>query len=104
MKNKTIIKPKNEFVKWISIANLFAKSRISPNNALKQFNNLNSTQRIKIKQLFEEYDKIRRIKIPQGEVDFAWELSVMVDAHIIATDFDIDPPNCCYVYYSSLQS
>ena len=91
MKTKTIIKPKKEFIKWIGIANLFAKSMISPNDALKQFNNLDSTQRIKIKQLFEEYDKIRRVKIPKGEVDVAWELSVMVDAHIIATDFNIDP-------------
>lgn len=91
MKNKIIIKPKKEFIKWISISNLFAKSMISPNDALKQFNGLNSTQRIKIKQSFDEYDKTRRIKIPKGEIDSAWELSVMVDAHIIATEFDIDP-------------
>lgn len=91
MKNKTIIKSKDEFIKWISIANLFAKSMLSPNDALKQFNSLDSTQRIRIKKLFEEYDKIRRTKIPQGEIDSAWELSVMVDAHIIATEFDIDP-------------
>ena len=37
MKIKTIIKPKNEFIKWIGIANLFAKSMISPNDALKQY-------------------------------------------------------------------
>ena len=91
MKNRVIIKPKREFIKWISISNLFAKSMISPNDALKQFNGLNSTQRIKIKQSFDEYDKTRRNKIPKGETDSAWELSVMVDAHIIATEFGIDP-------------
>lgn len=64
---------------------------ISPNDALKQFNRLNSKQRIKIKKSFDEYDKIRRIKIPKGEIDSVWELSVMVDAHIIATEFNIDP-------------
>lgn len=91
MKNKIIIKPKSEFIKWISISNLFAKSLISPNDALKQFNGLNAMQRIKIKQSFDECDKTRRIKIPKGEADSAWELSVMVDAHIIATEFNIDP-------------
>lgn len=91
MKNKTIIKSKKEFMKWIYVSNLLAKSMISPDIALKQFNRLNATQRIKIKQFFDKYDKIRRIKIPKGEVDSAWELSVMVDAHIIATEFDIDP-------------
>lgn len=91
MKNKVIIKPKNEFIKWISISNLFAKSLISPNDALKQFNGLNAMQRIKIKQAFDECDKTRRIKIPKGEADSSWELSVMVDAHIIATEFNVDP-------------
>lgn len=91
MKNKIIIKSKSEFKKWIDISNLFAKSLISPNEALKQFNRLNSSQRIKIKQSFDEYDRIRRIKIPKGENDSAWTLSVMVDSHIIATEFDINP-------------
>lgn len=91
MKSKVIIKPKSEFVKWISFSNLFAKSLISPSDALKQFNGLNATQRIKIKQAFDECDKTRRLKIPRGEADSAWELSVMVDAHIIATEFNIDP-------------
>ncbi len=91
MKNKVIIKSKREFEKWIYISNLFAKSLISPNEALKQFNNLSSSQKRKIKQSFDKYDKLRRIKIPKGEVDSAWELSVMVDAHIIATEFNIDP-------------
>ena len=91
MKNKIIIKSKEEFMKWICISNLFAKSLISPIIALKQFNGLNATQRIKIKQSFDKCDKTRRIKIPKGETDSAWELSVMVDSHIIATEFDIDP-------------
>lgn len=91
MKNKIVIKPKREFIKWIAISNLFAKSRIVPNEALKQFNSLSSVQRINIIKMFDEYDKIRRTKIPKGEIDSAWEISVMVDAHIIATEYNIDP-------------
>lgn len=91
MKSKIVIKPQSEFIKWISISNVFAKSMISPKDALQQFNKLNATQRIKIKQSFDECDKIRRLKILRGEMDSAWELSVMVDAHIIATEFNIDP-------------
>lgn len=91
MKNKVVIKPQKEFAKWILISNLFAKSRIAPKEALKQFNALSSTQRINIQKAFDEYDKIRRTKIPTGEADSAWEISVMVDAHIIATENNIDP-------------
>ena len=91
MKNKIVIKYQKDFKKWVMISNLFAKSRITPMTALKQFNSLDSNQRINIKQAFEEYDKIRRIKIPKGETDSAWELSVMVDAHIVATENNIDP-------------
>lgn len=40
---------------------------------------------------FEEYDQKRRIKIPKGEIDSAWTISVMVDAHIIATEYNVDP-------------
>ena len=41
------------------------------------------------------YDNIRRRKIPAGEADNAWEISVMVDAHIIAT-FLFFPIVTCY--------
>lgn len=91
MKNKVVFKQKSEFGKWVTISNLFAKSLLSPNVALKQFNALTPIQRKEIANEFAKYDKIRRIKIPKGETDSAWELSVMVDAHIIATEFGIDP-------------
>lgn len=91
MKNKIIFKPKEELFKWISISNVFAKSMISSNDALEQFNRLTSIQRVDIKRIFDECDEKRRIKIPKSEDDYEWELSVMVDAHIIATEFNIDP-------------
>lgn len=91
MKNKIVFKSKKEIVSWISIANLLAKSRISHIEALKQFNALSAIQRTKIKMAFDEYDEIRRKNIPAGEMNSNWEISVMVDAHIIATENNIDP-------------
>lgn len=91
MKNKVIFIPKSEFEKWILSANLFAQSLFPPNAALKQFNSLNAQQRNEIEKAFAECDKIRKIKIPKGESDLVLSLSIMVDAHIIATEFDIDP-------------
>lgn len=59
--------------------------------ALVQFNKLTPVQRFEIKNRFSKYDQIRRRKIPKGGTDSAWVLSVMVDANIIATEFDVDP-------------
>lgn len=82
---------KTDFQNWVYISNLFAKSLLPAKEALKQFNLLDAKQRIAVKQDFDLYDNIRREKIPKGEGDSAWELSVMVDAHIIATEYGIDP-------------
>ena len=90
-KCKVIFKSRAEVNKWINISNIFAKSMISADNALVQFNKLTPAQRLEIKNSFSKYDQIRRRKIPKGEMDSAWALSVMVDAHIIATEFDVDP-------------
>lgn len=91
MSKKVAFRHRKSFEQWMTTLNLFAKSRISTNEALKQFNSLSATQRLKIKREFDEYDKIRRLKIPKEEMKNAWEISVMVDAHIIATEHDIDP-------------
>ena len=85
MKNKIVFKSQKDFVKWVTVSNMFAKSRIM------QFNSLKANQRTNIKKAFEEYDQKRRIKIPKGEIDSAWTISVMVDAHIIATEYNVDP-------------
>lgn len=91
MKNKHVIKGKQEFVKWTTIGNIFAKSLCPNEDILKQYNSLTASQRIKIKQLFSQCDDIRRKKIPADEVSFTWEIGIMVDAHIIACEYDIDP-------------
>ena len=76
MKNKIVFKSQKDFVKWVTVSNMFAKSRIMPMVALKQFNSLKANQRTNIKK---------------GEIDSAWTISVMVDAHIIATEYNVDP-------------
>lgn len=91
MKTKVRFISKAAFKNWIEVSNLFAKSLISAIEALKQFNKLDAKERNDVKQSFNLYDAIRRKKIPQGETDSAWELSVMVDTHIIATEHNIDP-------------
>lgn len=72
MKNKIVFKSQKDFVKWVTVSNMFAKSRIMPMVALKQFNSLKANQRTNIKKAFEEYDQKRRIKIPKGEIDSAY--------------------------------
>ena len=89
MKYKII--SKSDCKKWINVSNLLAKSLINYSEALRQFNSLSANVRFNIKKTFQEYDNIRRRKIPACEADNAWEISFMVDAHIIATENNIDP-------------
>ena len=90
MKNKVVFISKKQAFKWMAIANSFAKSLCPIDVALRQFNQLSPKNRYEIKQCFEKCDKIRATKIPKNEED-AWLLGVMVDAHIIATLFEVDP-------------
>lgn len=90
MKSRIVLINKAEADRWITRANTFAKSLCPYSLALKQFNKLGSNDRKKIKMRFEESDSIRREKISENNRD-AWLLGIMVDAHIIATEFDIDP-------------
>ena len=96
MKNRITIKSKAEFNKWLDIANLFAKSMCSYNEVLKQFNGLSSQERIEIKRQFDMCDEVRKTKISTTDQE-AWILGIMVDAHIIATQYNIDPLTvvCC---------
>lgn len=91
MKNRVVFLSKDNAEKWFAIANAFAKSLCPFSTALQQFNGLSAADRKRIKRLFEECDSIRRKKIPEKEKEDAWVLTVMVDAHIIATEYNIDP-------------
>ena len=91
MKIKYVLKSKADFQKWVTIGNVFAKSLCPVNEVLKQYKNLTASQRTAIKKQFSEYDDIRRQKIPKEENTYAWEIGIMVDANILACEYDIDP-------------
>ena len=92
MKSKFKIISSDRADKWVLPANLFAKSQCPLPVVIKQFNALSSRQRNDIVKLFREYDEIRRAKIPKDDAtDDAWITCVMVDAHIIATEYNVDP-------------
>lgn len=82
---------KSQFDECCNIANMLAKSLCPTDIVFKQFNNLSISDKNRIKKDFERYDEIRRRKIPIGEVEQAWFDCVVVDANIIATEFDVDP-------------
>lgn len=90
MKNRIVFISKVEAEKWITIANSFAKSLCPYSLALQQFNSLGSNDRKKVKMRFDECENIRRKKISERNED-AWLLGIMVDAHIVATEYDVDP-------------
>ena len=90
MKAKYVFKQKAVVEKWIQTNNMFAKSLCPNIEAIKQFNNLTSVQRIEIKKRFDQCDEVRRKKIPTEE-STEWIIGIMVDAHIIACKYDIDP-------------
>lgn len=90
MKNKVVIKSKKDVHKWIEISNLFAKSLCEYNIALNQYDKLTQYERYSIKRQFQKCDEVRRNKIPSGEGD-DWIIGIMVDAHLLANDYNVDP-------------
>ena len=90
MKDKYVFKSKKDFKNWIIIGNVFAKSLCPVQEVLKQYNGLSASQRLSIKKQFLECDNIRRKKIQEADLS-AWEIGIMVDAHIIACEYNIDP-------------
>lgn len=93
MKNKVRILSKSDANKWLVVANLFIKSNYAFSDAIQQFNQLDAATRRSICARFSECDEIRRQQISKDEpaLEEAWFTSVMVDAHIIATEYNIDP-------------
>ena len=90
MKTKYVIRSQTDFDKWCNASNLLTKSLCPRSKVLKEYNNLSPTQRIEIKELFKMYDQLRMKKIPSGESS-AWVTGIMVDANIIACEYNIDP-------------
>lgn len=90
MKAKIVIKNKRDVLKWIEISNVMARSMCDSNTALMQFNSITPSDRLNIKKRFSECDDIRRKKIPNTERE-AWLIGIMVDAHILACEYNLDP-------------
>ena len=92
MKTKIAIISNNKAYQWCTIANLLAKSQFPFSQAIKQFNQLGNNERIEIKKKIEKYDEIRRMKIPREDQDeVIWLMNSLVDLHIVATEYGIDP-------------
>ncbi len=81
---------KEKFLTLLKQYNLLVKSLCPFNIVLHQFNSLSPQARQEIKKRFVMCDKIRETKIPSTEGD-ALLTGIMVDAHIIACEYDIDP-------------
>ena len=90
MKVKFVIKNKKEISKWINVSNIMARSMCDSETAISQYNALSPSDKINIKKRFNMCDEIRRTKIPNTEQE-AWLLGIMVDAHIIAYEYNVDP-------------
>lgn len=94
-KPKYVRRDKSVVTKWINISNVFAKSLMDEKSALKKYNELDASKRIEIRKQFKQYDEIRRVHYPEtldkSLQNDVYVTSVMVDAHIIATEHDIDP-------------
>ncbi len=91
MKSKIVFKTKKEFDKWTKTSNLLAKSLCSFEEVLRQYNRLKASDRLDIKRSFLKCDEIRRTKMTNGESESDLEISIMVDAHILATEYNVDP-------------
>lgn len=90
MKVKFVIKSKKDISKWFDISNTMAQSMCDSKTVISQFNSLSPSDKINIKNRFNKCDEIRRTKIPNTDQE-AWLLGIMVDAHIIAYEYNIDP-------------
>ena len=93
MKSKVKILSKSDARGWYMSANLLVQSIYPFPEAVKQFNELTATMRQTIRTCFSECDDVRRQQISKEEpaLKEAWLTSIMVDAHIIATEYNIDP-------------
>lgn len=81
---------KSKFLALLKQYNLLVKSLCPYNIVLRQFNLLSPQIRQEIKARLESCDEIRKKKIPLNDSD-ALLTCIIVDAHIIACEYDIDP-------------
>lgn len=92
MKAKIRFVQRKIFQNQMDALNLFVDSMLPYDEALKQYNGLTELERKSIVQSIKQYDKIRNEKLHSVDNGAQiWQTSGMVDAHIIATEHNIDP-------------
>ena len=81
--------------KWFQSANLFAKSLLSRSEAIQEYNKLTPEQRRGIKTRIDDFDSLRSQalmdELSKQEREHHYMMSVLVDSHIVATEFNTDP-------------
>lgn len=80
-----------EAEKWFSISNIFAKSLISLEDALCEYNKISFENKLKIKETMTILDAQRRNNIRDTSEEQRYENNVYVDLHILATEYNTDP-------------
>ena len=80
---------------WYGPSNLFAQSLLSQEEAIQAFNHLSAPKRLSIQSEFMKLDSERGQvfgdDITKDEKEGYYPISVLVDAHIVATMFGTDP-------------
>ena len=92
---KTVLITKTEAIKWYEIANMFAKGSVPLRDAIREYNRLSVAQKIEIRKEFKDFDILRGVGMDSSvsltEKENHWIVSVMVDSHIVATEYDTYP-------------
>lgn len=90
MKNKYCKIERHKIKDWYNTFNMFARSLQNYNEIVGQFNSLSNTVRDKIKSRFEELEGLS-VKRREVKSSIEWELYNLVNLHIIAGEYNIDP-------------
>ena len=92
---KVAIISKSTADSWFAVANIFAKSMLLRHEAIGEYNKLSPEIRNRIKARVNEFDEQRSKGIPfdatKEEKEEHYAMSVMVDSHIIAAEYNTDP-------------
>ena len=92
---KVVFLTQSEAEKWYLISNLFAQSLLSSTEAIQEYNKLTVAQRKGIKKRISDFDSLRNRALvdehSKEDLEHHYLISVLVDSHIVATEYDTDP-------------
>ena len=95
MKRGVMVLSEREFENKLMTANLFAHSYLSFNDSLIRFNALTINMVRTISNEFKRLDEKRKVLfpkyMPKDTLNELHNQSVLVDANVLAAEFDIDP-------------